>query len=56
MDVPEVLLSGHHKNIADWQRLRSLETTMRLRPDLLENARLQSKLTAQEETFIARAK
>jgi tRNA (guanine37-N1)-methyltransferase len=34
--VPEVLLSGHHKNIADWRRERSVEKTKRLRPDLLE--------------------
>ena len=33
--VPEVLLSGHHKNIAGWRREQSLEKTKRLRPDLL---------------------
>ena len=34
--VPEVLLSGHHKNIADWRLQQSIEKTKRLRPDLLE--------------------
>jgi len=34
--VPEVLLSGHHKNIAAWRREQSVEKTKRLRPDLLE--------------------
>ena len=33
--VPDVLLSGHHKNIADWRRQQSFEKTKRLRPDLL---------------------
>ena len=34
--VPEVLLSGHHKNIEAWRRDKSFEKTKRLRPDLLE--------------------
>jgi len=34
--VPEVLLSGHHKNIAAWRREQSVERTKRLRPDLLD--------------------
>jgi len=36
--VPEVLLSGHHKNILDWRRRLSIEKTKRLRPDLLAKA------------------
>lgn len=35
MKVPEVLLSGHHKNIAAWQRQQALERTRQNRPDLL---------------------
>lgn len=34
--VPEVLLSGHHKNIADWRFEQSLERTRERRPDLYE--------------------
>lgn len=34
--VPEVLLSGHHKNIADWRFEQSLERTRDRRPDLYE--------------------
>ena len=34
--VPDVLLSGHHKNISKWRREQALEITKRLRPDLLE--------------------
>lgn len=36
MSVPDVLISGHHKNIDDWRRQKSLELTRRLRPDLLK--------------------
>jgi len=37
MRVPEVLLSGHHKNIRTWRLKESLRKTMLQRPDLLEN-------------------
>ncbi len=36
MDVPEILLSGHHANIAEWRHAQSVERTRALRPDLLE--------------------
>ena len=32
--VPPVLLSGHHKNIADWRSSQSLQVTKEQRPDL----------------------
>ncbi len=35
-EVPEVLLSGHHKNIADWRRVKQLVRTREKRPDLYE--------------------
>ena len=40
MDVPEVLLSGDHKKIANWRREQSLLRTLTRRPDLLEDADL----------------
>lgn len=36
MKVPDVLLSGHHKNIAAWQQEKALERTRQNRPDLLQ--------------------
>lgn len=33
--VPEVLLSGHERKIAEWRHEQSLERTKKLRPDLL---------------------
>ena len=41
--VPEVLISGHHANIAGWQRQKSLEITLARRPDLLETAELSKE-------------
>lgn len=36
--VPEVLLSGHHKNIEIWRRQQSILRTRERRPDLLQGA------------------
>ena len=33
--VPEILLSGHHENVAKWQRQQALQITQKRRPDLL---------------------
>jgi tRNA (guanine37-N1)-methyltransferase len=38
--VPEMLLSGHHGEIAKWRRMQSLKRTLQRRPDLLAKARL----------------
>ncbi|HWS52740.1 MAG TPA: tRNA (guanosine(37)-N1)-methyltransferase TrmD [Pyrinomonadaceae bacterium] len=35
MRVPEVLLGGHHAEVARWRRQRAVEKTRRNRPDLL---------------------
>lgn len=36
LDVPEVLLSGHHENIRKWRQEQSIKRTLERRPDLLE--------------------
>ena len=36
MEVPEVLLSGDHKKIAEWRMQESLKRTRERRPDLLD--------------------
>ena len=41
--VPEVLLSGHHKNIEKWRREQSLIRTLERRADLLEKAELSKE-------------
>jgi tRNA (guanine37-N1)-methyltransferase len=35
LEIPEVLLSGHHAKIERWRRDRALERTARLRPDMI---------------------
>ena len=35
-EVPEILMSGHHENIAKWQKQQALQITKERRPDLLE--------------------
>ncbi len=40
MKVPDVLLSGNHKLITQWQREMQLKVTLEKRPDLLEKANL----------------
>jgi len=41
MKVPEVLLSGHHANIAAWRKEESLKRTKLRRPDLLEEKKYE---------------
>ncbi len=50
--VPEVLISGHHANIAKWQREQSLKRTLERRPDMLERA----ELTAKDKEYIRKLK
>jgi tRNA (guanine37-N1)-methyltransferase len=55
-DVPAVLLSGHHAEIARWRRREALRRTLERRPDLLaaaslddEERRLLEELQKREE-------
>ncbi|GIP21394.1 tRNA (guanosine(37)-N1)-methyltransferase TrmD [Paenibacillus sp. J22TS3] len=41
--VPDILLSGHHANVADWRRKEALRRTWQRRPDLLEKIELSKK-------------
>ena len=45
--VPEVLLSGHHANIAKWRKEQQIEITKQKRPDLLSSK--QIKMAKQEK-------
>ena len=48
MEVPEVLLSGHHEQIRRWRRQQSLLRTKERRPDLLAKA----SLSAEDKAFL----
>jgi tRNA (guanine37-N1)-methyltransferase len=40
LEVPPVLLSGNHADIAKWRREQSIRKTVERRPDLVKNADL----------------
>ena len=48
LEVPEVLLSGHHARIKEWRRLQALRRTFERRSDLL----VKAELTASEEQLL----
>jgi len=48
MAVPEVLLNGNHALIAKWRREKSIETTYRVRPELID----PNKLSKKEKIFL----
>jgi tRNA (guanine37-N1)-methyltransferase len=47
-EVPDVLISGHHINVANWRRKQSLRRTWQRRPELLTNV----ELTKEERQWI----
>ena len=52
MKVPEVLLSGHHENIRKWRLKKRLAKTLAVRPDLINVARQNGKLSLEAEEMI----
>ncbi|HEU5138549.1 MAG TPA: tRNA (guanosine(37)-N1)-methyltransferase TrmD [Bacillales bacterium] len=52
LEVPEVLLSGHHGRIEEWRHYQSLKRTFERRPDLLA----ERNLTEQEQEWIREMK
>lgn len=52
VEVPAVLLSGHHGRIARWHRERALVQTARRRPDLLAAARAEGRLSTEDEQIL----
>lgn len=43
LEVPEVLLSGHHGKVSQWEREQSLLQTLRNRPELLQQVELSKE-------------
>lgn len=50
--VPEVLIGGHHGEVAKWRRREALKRTWQRRPDLLEKA----DLTAEDQRWLTEFK
>ncbi len=40
LDVPDVLVSGNHKEIMTWRRREALKKTLKVRPDLIDKSEL----------------
>ncbi len=53
LDAPDVLLSGHHAEIARWRRRQAIERTARLRPDLLAQADLSPSEQEEADRFVS---
>ena len=53
--VPQVLLSGHHLQIAEWRRREALALTARQRPDLIDRARAAGQLSVTDEGQLRQA-
>ena len=45
-------MSGHHARIERWRREQSLMLTLRHRPELIAQARVQGRLSPQDEAFL----
>ena len=43
LQVPDVLLSGHHADVRRWRKREALARTLARRPDLLEEAALDDE-------------
>jgi tRNA (guanine37-N1)-methyltransferase len=52
--VPDVLLSGDHAKIDAWRREKAVEATWKKRPDLIESARAEGRLSRQDEAVLRR--
>ena len=52
--VPAPLMSGHHAQIERWRRDQRLRITAERRPDLIEAARSQGRLSRADETVLAK--
>ena len=54
--VPDVLLSGHHENVAKWRKKESYKRTMLRRPDLWAQFDQKQLKTKSEKKVLAEAK
>lgn len=43
LPVPDILLSGNHQAVEDWEAEQSVKETLRRRPDLIDNSDLTSE-------------
>ena len=51
LNVPEILLSGHHKNIEEWRLFKSMEITLNRRPDMIKDKSITEKYNKLAEKY-----
>lgn len=51
-EIPDVLMSGHHKNIDVWTRQQALQITATTRPEMIKIARSKKLLSKSDEKFL----
>ncbi len=51
LKVPDILLSGHHKNIEAWRRREAIKRTFKRRPDMLDKSKLSKEDIAYLQTI-----
>ncbi|SNR92261.1 tRNA (guanosine(37)-N1)-methyltransferase TrmD [Desulfurobacterium atlanticum] len=52
LKVPEVLLSGNHKKIEEWRKIKSFEKTYRKNPETIKKLIKEEKLTEEEKKLL----
>jgi tRNA (guanine37-N1)-methyltransferase len=50
--VPEILLSGHHANLARWRREQALLRTLEQRPEILQRPATAARLSPADINFL----
>ena len=50
--APDVLMNGDHQQIRSWRREQQLRKTLRNRPDLIERAEREGRLSQQDRAFL----
>jgi len=50
--VPALLMSGNHSHIAQWRRHQSLSLTAQSRPELIDQARREGRISPKDETWL----
>ena len=51
LDVPEILLSGHHNNIEEWRLFKAIEITLKRRPDMIKDKSIKEKYKALSKKY-----
>jgi len=51
LNVPDILLSGHHKNIDEWRLFKAIQITLKRRPDMIKDDKIIEKYYKLQKKF-----